>query len=101
MATYIDGFLAASLLILALQLIFSLMGLPFDRRYLPLRTCSLKRNNNAAGGSIFILLLHFVQNGVRFTLLHLGCLLSAAIRAVNPGNYKPVPYKWEVSIARP
>jgi hypothetical protein len=38
MAQYIDGFAGISVAMIGLQLVFSLMGLPFDGRWLPLRT---------------------------------------------------------------
>ena len=37
LATYINGFASISLAMIGLQLFFSLFGLPFDYRFLPLR----------------------------------------------------------------
>ena len=101
MSTFVDGFLAVSVLILAFELIFSLTGIPFDCRFLPLRTFWLSRVDDASGRPLQLLLLHPVQDGLFFDLVHLGSLLPGALRTGDNGNREPVPDKREIPIIRP
>lgn len=94
MATFIDGFAGASLGMISLQLLFSLAGVPFDGRVLPLRTNKLSRADAADCGSVWILLLHPVPDAVRIDLLHLGGVLPGAVPAVVGGSGESVPAEW-------
>lgn len=72
MATYIDIFVGISIAMIAFQLVVSLIGVPFDGRFLPLRTCRVSRGDAAGGGFVLLLLLHFNEDAVPFDILHLG-----------------------------
>ena len=79
MSNYIDGFLGISISMLALQLLFSLIGVPFDGRFLPLRMNSIKRIDNAGGGSVLLRMLYFDENALHIDFLHLGSILFTSL----------------------
>ena len=96
MTQFINGFLAASLGLLAIQLLFSLIGVPFDRKFLPLRTDMIKRTDNAISRPFLLLVLYFVQDVVCINILHLGGVLSASFRAGDSGCRESVPSEQEI-----
>lgn len=99
MATYIDIFVGISIAMIAFQLVVSLIGVPFDGRFLPLRTCRVSRGDAAGGGFVLLLLLHFNEDAVPFDILHLGSFVPDSFFAGDLCDCESMSSEQKISVA--
>jgi hypothetical protein len=75
---------------IALQLMFSLAGVPFDPRLVPLRTDVRSRTDSANRGAVLLWVLHTHANAVSNDFLHLGCIMLDTVPAGSDWYCYPV-----------
>lgn len=88
---YIDAFAGVSIAMISIQMAVSLLGVPFDGRFLPIRTHRLSRGDFAGSGTVLLQLLYSDANAVQIYFIHLGRALPDSLSAVGVCSGEPVP----------
>jgi hypothetical protein len=83
MSKFIDIFAGLSIGMIAVQLLFSLLGVPYDGRFLPLRMAVMSRGDAASGGTLLLLQFYSDANALSVDFVHLGSLLPDPLHARN------------------
>lgn len=100
MVKFIDVFAGLSIGMIAFQLLLSLLGVPFDGRFLPLRTNVWSRGDSASGGTLLLQLFYSDEDAIPVDFLHLGSLLPDPLLDVDLWSGQPMPFKRQIPVIR-